>query len=282
MPISVLLLTHNEEANLAACLRSVAWCDDVVVLDSGSTDRTLELAERFGVRLLRRPFDNFASQRNYGIEAGDFRHEWILHLDADERVPNELRDEISWKVSDADYDAFQISSRLIFRGRWLRHASMYPCYQVRLGRRDSLRFVQIGHGQREVRMPEDKIGTLRHSLEHQSFGKGISDWIERHNRYSSDEAAMICQSASEDVSWSDLLSRNPVARRRTLKMLANRLPCRPWLRFLYMYFLRLGFLDGKAGLDYCRMMAMYELMISLKVTEYMEPGGASDKVDATA
>jgi glycosyltransferase involved in cell wall biosynthesis len=268
MPVSVLLLTHNEEANLTDCLRSLAWCDDIVVLDSGSTDRTLEIARQFGARTLYRPFDDFASQRNYGIDAGGLRHNWIFHLDADERVPNDLRDEILSIVENTAYDAFQVASRLIFQGRWLRRAGLYPSYQVRLGRKDVLRFVQVGHGQREQQVPLEKLGVLEHDLHHLSFNKGLADWIEKHNRYSSMEAAMIVQNALQFEPWSGLFSRRAMVRRRSLKAIANRLPWRPAMRFFYMYFLRLGFLDGRSGFAYCRMMAMYELMIALKVQEH--------------
>ena len=181
--ISVLILTRNEEANLPRCLESVRWSDDVLVVDSFSADRTVELAKAAGARVLQHPFKNFAEQRNYGLTHGDLKHEWVLHLDADEVVTEELQREL-FKVaeaSDSNTDAYHVASKMVFQGRWLKHAGLYPSYQARLGRKDRLTFVQVGHGQRES-LPPEKVGTLREPLLHYSFGKGLHDWVERHNR----------------------------------------------------------------------------------------------------
>ena len=152
----------------------------------------------------------------------------------------------------------------MFRGRWLRYSGMYPTYQVRLGKKESLRFAQVGHGQRES-LPAERIGTLKEPYLHYGFSKGLADWIERHNRYSSDEAKENLNQAA--VTPSRLFSPDRTERRRALKALSVRLPFRPLLRFLYMYMLRLGFLDGRTGWTYCRLMAMYENWIVLKERE---------------
>src|SRR5260370_431064 len=181
--ISVLILTFNEQDNLPPCMDSVAWSDDVLVLDSFSTDRTLDIARSRGASVLQNRFVNFAEQRNFGLAQGRLKHEWVLHLDADERVTPELKEEMLITVARADKDAYAIASKIIFQGRWLRHAGLYPSYQVRLGRRDKLGFVQVGHGQRE-NLPPERIGRLRHDLAHENFSKGFEDWFEKHNRYS--------------------------------------------------------------------------------------------------
>jgi hypothetical protein len=157
----------------------------------------------------------------------------------------------------------------MFHGRWLRYSSMYPTYQVRLGRAGRLRFVQAGHGQRENLTPES-IGTLRHSYLHYGFSKGVADWIERHNRYSTAEARSALQREGKTHGIRPIFSRNRTHRRRALKQLSYRLPFRPLLRFAYMYLLRLGFLDGRAGWTYCRLMAMYEYWTVLKMRELRE------------
>ena len=157
--ISVLILTHNEERNIPRCLESVKWSDDVLVLDSYSTDHTVEIAKAAGARVIQRTFDDFAGQRNFGLRHGCLRHEWVLHLDADEVVTPGLSDELHRVVQSGGKDAYRLASRLMFRGTWLRHAGMYPTYQVRFGRRDRLSFVQVGHGQRET-TPLERIGTL--------------------------------------------------------------------------------------------------------------------------
>lgn len=266
--IAVLILTLNEEINLPACLASVAWADDVLVLDSGSTDRTVEIARARGARVLERPFDNFATQRNHGIDRGDFGAKWILHLDADERVPPELRDElVRVAAGAASLPAYRVASKLMFRGRWLKRSGMYPAYQVRFGRGQALRFVQVGHGQREA-IPPHEVGTLRAALIHEAFAKGVDEWTERHARYAADEAAARAANAEPFAAdLARLLSRDPVERRRAAKRLSWRLPARPWFRFFYMAVLRGGLLDGRAGLEYCRLLADYERMTDIKTRE---------------
>lgn len=268
MGISVLVLTLNEEANLPICLEAVKWSNDIVVLDSFSQDETVAAAKHLGARVYQRVFDNFAGQRNFALDQIAFQHEWVLHLDADEIVTPALRVELEAAVGDGRFDAWRVPSKMMFRGRWLRYSGLYPSYQVRLGHRDRFRFKQVGHGQREDLAPE-RIGTLTEPYLHNSFSKGLTDWFDKHNRYASDEARESLQwvQRGDGLDWSGLVARDPTRRRRALKALAMRLPFRPSLRFLYMYFLRLGFLDGHAGLTYCRLLAIYEYMIVLKRLE---------------
>jgi glycosyltransferase involved in cell wall biosynthesis len=267
IPVSVLILTKNEELNIGRCLESVAWSDDIVVLDSGSTDETVRIAASRGARILFRDFDNFAAQRNHAMSVANFKHDWVLHLDADEVATEALAHEIDQAIRDSTRDAFRIPSKLMFMGRWLRFSGMYPVYQVRLGRRDIFRFQQVGHGQREV-TENLVIGTLREPYQHFSFSKGISDWIQRHDRYSTDEAE---QELKQQRVGADVLggcfSTDSTVRRRSLKLLTSGFPFRPTLRMFYMYILRLGFLDGRAGFAYCRLMSNYEYWIVLKRRE---------------
>lgn len=268
-PVSVLLLTLNEERNLPRCLESLAWCKDIVVLDSYSTDRTVAIAEAAGVRVFQRKFDDFAGQRNWALDNVPFQHAWVLHLDADEVCTPQLQAEIASQTGNPDYDAYRIPSKMMFFGKWLRFAGMYPSYQVRLGRTPAFRFKQVGHGQRED-ISAARVGTLKSPYLHHSFSQGLDDWIARHNRYSSAEASQLVSGSSD--SHMDLLGlidwRNPTRPRRAIKTLANRLPFRATLRFLYMYVGRLGFLDGSAGYQYCRLLAIYQAMIDLKVAEF--------------
>jgi glycosyltransferase involved in cell wall biosynthesis len=271
LPVSVLVLTLNEKENLPRCLGALDWSDDIVVLDSHSTDGTQDLARSLGARIFERTFDNFAGQRNYALDQIEFRNEWILHLDADEVVTPALRDEIAQAIENARFGAYRIASKLIFRGRWLRFSGMYPTYQVRLGRRGELRFKQVGHGQREE-IDSHRVGALKEPYLHYGFSRGLADWIERHNRYSTDEALKNVSDA--DLGFRQLLSTDRTDRRRALKRLSAHLPFRPTLRFLYMYLLRLGFLDGRAGWTYCRLLAMYEYWIVLKERQFraVRPG----------
>ena len=266
MNVSILILTYNEQANIQRCLESVQWSDDVLVIDSGSSDATVEIAKSMGARVLTREFDHFAGQRNYGIDHGEFKNDWIFHLDADECVRPELAEELTAIASGERRFAYRVAGRIYFRGTWIRRSSMYPCYQVRFGRRDHLRFKMVGHGQRETTDPSE-VETLENDLDHYSFSKGIADWIERHNRYSTDEANQILSESNSKIMLSSFFASNSTERRRALKRLYGKLPCRPLLRVFYMLIWRLGFLDGAAGCEYARLLAMYEQMISFKLSE---------------
>jgi glycosyltransferase involved in cell wall biosynthesis len=266
MTVSVLLLTLNEEVNLPSFFKSLNWCDDIVVIDSFSSDNTVNLAKQNNAKVYQRKFDNFADQRNYALENISFKYDWILHLDADEIITPELYAEIKREVNSEQYDAFKIPSKIMFFGKWLRYAATYPVFQVRLARRKKLRFKKYGHGQRE-NLPPKKIGTIMEPYLHYTFSKGFKDWFDKHNRYSTDEA-IATLSAKSSVSSIDLIgcfSLDQTKRRRALKLLSFYLPFRPSLRFIYMYFFCLGFLDGYEGLLYCRLLAYYEKMIILKV-----------------
>lgn len=268
MNISVLVLTLNEAANLPSCLAALSWSDDVVVLDSFSSDQTTEIARSLGARVIQRKFDSFAGQRNFGLDMVEFKNEWILHVDADEVVTPTLRRELLDVIALGRFDAYRVPSKTMFFGRWLRFSGMYPTYQVRLGRKGRFRFRQVGHGQRED-IPPERIGTLREPYLHYSFSKGLAEWFEKHNRYSTDEAREAVRQLNEadGIDWGGLLSVDPTRRRRAAKQLSVRLAFRPTLRFLYMYLFRLGFLDGRPGLIYCRLLATYEYMIVLKMKE---------------
>ncbi len=261
--VSVLVLAKNEEGNLPRCLTALSWSGDLVVIDDESTDRTAEVARALGARVFSRRFDSFACQRNWALDAVQWHNEWVLHIDADEVVTPALVAEIRRAIVDPRFDAYRVPSELMFMGRSLRRATAYPVFQVRLGRRASLRFRQVGHGQRE-HMDPSRIGTLREPYLHFSFSKGLEEWFDKHNRYSTAEARQRILSA-EPLLLHQLFARDPVERRRMLKRIAAHLPFRPTLRFLWAYVLRGGLLDGRPGFEYCRLMATYEAMIAAKI-----------------
>lgn len=264
MKVSVLVLTYNEEENLPRCLEALTWCDDLVVLDSGSTDRTVEIARLFGSRVLSRPFDTFAEQRNFGLSAGDFRHEWVLHLDADEVVTDEFRSALDRLEATPGVWAYRVPSKLMLLGQWLRHAGMYPTYQVRLGHRDRLRFKQVGHGQRED-LPASSVATFVEPYLHYNFSHGLSAWFIKHVRYAREEAELaIAQRGESGAPELGDVFRGSTGRRRAAKVFAGRLPwmLRPILRFFYIMIIRQGFRDGRAGLTYAIMLSVYEGMIA--------------------
>ncbi len=266
--ISVVILTLNEAANLPRCLASVQWSDDVLLMDSGSTDDTAAIAGQAGVRVMVRPFDTFAGQRNHAMVHGQLRHSWTLHLDADEVVRPELAAELMAIAAgpQAAYPVYRLPSRLIFMGQWLRHAGMYPAYQVRFGRTAELRFTEYGHGQREVQPPE-LVGTCRSALDHYNFSKGINDWFARHLRYAQREALQSAQESGHPLPLRALLDADATTRRRALKQWGYRMPLRPLLRFLYVYLARGGFRDGGAGFHYAAMIGVYQYFIDLNQRE---------------
>jgi glycosyltransferase involved in cell wall biosynthesis len=261
---SVVILTRDEEANLPRCLASLTGVDQVVVLDSGSSDRTVAIARDFGAEVVTRPFDDFAGQRNFALEHLAFRSPWVFHLDADEALTAPLVARCREAIAADRASGFFVPNQLIFEGRWLRWAGMYPSYQVRLVKLGELRFVQHGHGQREAEAVRG-LGRIDEPYLHFNASKGRAEWLERHRRYARQEAAQILAERAGGLDLAGLATLDPVRRRRALKALAGRLPCRPALRFAYMYGLRLGFLDGSAGFAYCRLLARYEAVIQAEL-----------------
>jgi len=258
MLFSVLILTLNEEKDLPRCLASVRDCDDIVVLDSGSTDRTIELARAAGARVFHRNFDNFAGQRNYAQRSIPFRHPWIFHLDADEAMTGELARECDAAARESGaLDGYFVAPRMIFAGRWIPHCTDYPAWQARFVRAPQFEFVETGHGQREA--PAMRLGHLRANYLHDVFSGGESEWLEKHRRYARAEAQ---DRVRTPLACRDLFGSTPLGRRRALKRVAAALPCRPAARFIYQYVLRRGFLDGRPGLRYCLLLARYEGFIA--------------------
>ncbi len=252
---SVLILTLNEERDLPRCLASVRACDDIVVLDSGSTDQTADIASSAGARVFTRPFDDFAGQRNHAQREIPFRHRWVFHLDSDEQMTPALNAECRAAAARSDVDGFFVAPQMIFAGRWIPHCTDYPAYQARFVRAPEFTFVEVGHGQREA--PRMRMDHLRSNYLHDLSSGGDEEWLARHRRYARAEAARHLATA-DTVPWSDLCAPDPLRRRRALKHLSFLFPGRPALRFVYQYLLRRGFLDGHAGLHYCRLLARYE------------------------
>ncbi|MDM7948613.1 glycosyltransferase family 2 protein [Hydrogenophaga sp.] len=263
--ISVLILTRNEQQDLPGCLRSVAWCDDVHVLDSLSTDRTVFIAEAAGARVTQRAFDGYASQRNAGLKL-PFRHEWVLIVDADERIPADLTAELRQWVANAqpELSAARMRRRDIWWGRWLKYSQISP-YFVRLVRRGRVHYEREIN---EVLVVDGPIADLTQAFDHYPFSKGIDHWLNKHNAYSRMEADLILSGSIIRPSLKTaLFNRDFNERRVHQKALFYRLPARPLIKLFYMLLWRRGLLDGVAGLRYALLQAIYEYMIVLKVKE---------------
>ena len=264
--VSVLILTLDEEINIGACLDSLAWCDDVVVLDSFSSDRTQAIVAERGARLVTRRFDNWSAHQNWAVANIPFRHPWVLYLDADERCDPELRDEVLRRAHPAAAEsAFRIRRKDFFMGRWLRHAQLYPTWFVRLFRPQRIRYERLVN---PVAVVDGPVGNIDSHITHYPFSHGVSHWIARHNRYSdmeAIEAQKVRDGAAREAHT--LWTRDPNERRRALKDLFFRFPARPLLKFAYYYGWRRGFLDGRAGLTYSTLQSVYEYMIDCKSAE---------------
>ena len=265
---SVVVLTLNEERNIGACLASLPGFDDRHVLDSGSTDATLKIAERYGAAAGMNPFTSFGQQRNWGHDHLPLQHRWVLHLDADERMTGVLAAEIASAIDadDGKLAGYLIPERTLLRGRWLRHSGQYPRYQARLVHRDRMRFVDHGHGQRESSsLP---FGTLMNPYDHLAFSHGLEHWLRKHAGYATREAAQILSAKTgAEPLVAQLFTGNAMQRRRALKQIAVRLPMRPLLRFLHILIVNRGILDGGAGWEYARMMRVFQEMIDLALIE---------------
>ncbi|MCP3932536.1 MAG: glycosyltransferase family 2 protein [Bacteroidetes bacterium] len=264
--ISVLILTLNEEKNLPVCLPSLSWCDDVVVLDSFSTDQTQQIATRAGVRFFQRRFDNYAAQRTYGLNEIAYQHPWLLMVDADEIWPEELIKEIEIEITKQENKIclYRFRRKDFFMGQWLKRSTGYPTWTGRL--------LKLGHVKVERNINEEyntcgQVGFLKGHYHHFSFNNGITAWLNKHNRYSTMEAELLIQGDSEKLSFKNIFHNDPTVKRKAIKSIVYRMPGRPFLMFIALYIFRGGFLDGKAGFIFCTLRAIYEYMIDLKVEE---------------
>ncbi len=244
--LSVAVIALNEEERIRACLESVAWADEVVVVDSGSSDKTVEIAREFTDRVLFRAWTGYGAQKNFAV--AQCQGDWLLSLDADERVSDALRKEIAATLAEnPPLAGFWIPRQNFFQGQWIRHGGFYPDYQLRLFRRDRGTFSEEAvHESVRIGGP---TGRLRAPLVHQSY-RGIEDFLSRANRYTG-LAARQLREEGRGGSVADLLLR-------------------PLGRFLGMYVLRFGFLDGWRGLILATLYAQYVFVRAARVRELQE------------
>jgi glycosyltransferase involved in cell wall biosynthesis len=270
--VSVLILAKNEQQDLPGCLRSIAWSNDIVLYDSCSTDHTQAIAASSGARIVERPFDNWSSHQNWGLRNISFRNPWVFYIDADERLTPEAAAELQAIASNPDprFVAYRIRRRDFFQGRQLRHVQTSPWY-VRFFRPEFVHYERLVN---PVTVVDGAVGDLQHPLDHYPFSKGLSHWIARHNSYSSFEAQQILQNRASQEPFSlpaAFFERDFNRRRFHQKELFYRLPARPLIKFLLLYVLKRGFLDGRPGFTYALLQSIYEAMIVLKVQELEQP-----------
>jgi len=262
LPISVIILTYNEEIHLERLLKNIAgWADEIFIVDSYSTDNTVQIAKRYGCKIVQHSFENQAQQFNWALDNLDIKNDWILRLDADEYLTEELKEEIRVnpllnnqdpRQSASIVNGFYIKRRVYFMGRWIKHGGYYPILFLRLFKKGKAKSEQRAMDEHIVLL-EGRAEKLKNDFIDDNK-KGLSDWIQKHNNYSSREA-------------SDVLRGNYGTKK---KKIYYRLPlfCRALLYFIYRYFFRLGFLDGKEGLIFHFLQGFwYRFLIDAKIYE---------------
>ena len=280
VPVSVIVPIKNEAGNLPRCLDSIRWADEIFLVDSQSTDASVEIAQEHGAQVVQFQFNGtWPKKKNWALENLTFRNEWVFILDADEVLPPEAEQEFGKAIAEAGETAgYWINRRFMFMGKWLRH-SYYPNWNLRLfrhslGRYEKLTEADTRSGDNEVHehvIVRGATSRLRCEMDHYAF-PSVEVFIEKHNRYSNWEARV---SADRQLAGSGAqISSGQVERRRNLKQLSQRLPFRPLLRFLYIYVWQKGFLDGREGYYFARLHALYELLSVAKTYELTRTNAA--------
>ncbi len=270
--IEIIIPVKDEEINLPHTLASVMdWADRVWVVDSGSTDRTCEIARAAGAEVVEQPWLGYAKQKNWALDNLDIQTEWVYFLDADETILPKLKDELcsiaSKPAKEVSQSAFNINRYFIFLGKRIRHCGYYPSWNVRFFKRGKAFYED--RDVHEHMIVDGKIGKLKGHMEHYDR-RGLECYLEKHNKYSTLEAKeIIIQPEKSGMTIEGKFFGSVQERRRWIKH--NIYPWLPakWLfRFFWMYIMRAGFMDGLTGLRFCMLVSTYEIFISLKMIEY--------------
>ena len=263
--VSVVILTKNEEADLPACLAAIQWCNDIHILDSGSSDKTIFIAEKFKVNVAVNSFESFGKQRNFALENLPLKNDWVLFLDADEVATEKFHLMImdSLKKVNSDVAGFYCCWKMILDGKWLRYADNFPKWQFRLVHKHRAKFTDFGHGQKEGEVT-GRIDYIKEPYLHYGFSKGWFHWMERHNRYSNLEAIARLKKTTP---FKNIFSQTSSIRNPALKTWFSKIPGWPLLRFFQAYIFNIGFVEGIPGLLYCINMSYYEFLIQIKMRE---------------
>jgi glycosyltransferase involved in cell wall biosynthesis len=266
VPVSVIIPVRNEADNLQRCLPALAWADEIFIVDSQSHDLTSKVAAEFGAHIVQFHFNGqYPKKKNWALENLPLRNEWVFIVDADEVVVPELASEISERISTTEVEGYYLNSDYFFLGQQLRYCGYSECWNLRLFRHKLGRYeympdqTQGRAGDNEAHEHVELNGRasrLRHRLQHHAYPT-IYTWVEKHNRYAVWEAATYYQIVSQPVPRA--IGRHKRFK-RLMKRLFVQLPMRPLIRFIYAYFIRLGFLDGHAGLIFCLLLSFYEIL----------------------
>jgi glycosyltransferase involved in cell wall biosynthesis len=262
VPVTVIVLTLNEEPNIRRCLASLAWADQVVVVDSGSTDDTARLAAQAGAEVVEQPWLGFGAQRETAMRLPLIRHDWVYVCDADEWVSPQLATEIAGCLEDPDCAAFSQRFRLVFMGTWIRHCGWYSgSWNVRLLDRRYAKYDGVLVGER-LRV-DGRVRRLRHDIVDEDL-KGVAAWLRKHVRYAELDRERRSRAPRLRERLRALRERDngrPVVRSVLKELVFPAIPAKPAALFCYMYLARGGFLDGMAGLRFCLYHAWYEVCV---------------------
>lgn len=260
--VSFLIPTLNEEKNLPYALESCAFSDQIFVLDSGSIDKTGEIAKRFGANLHYHAWEGFARQKNWGLDNLPIESDWIFILDADEVITSKLRKElicIATQKNVEDFTGYYVNRYFLWEGREIRHCGYYPSWNLRFFRRGKARYEE--RDVHEHMVVDGPVGYLKGEMHHEDR-RGRDYLWNKHLHYAKLEANEMLKIVLKQTSTTGLRPSfygNSLERRRAVKeRIWPYLPMRWILRFLYMYILKQGFLDGPEGLDMCIFMSRYE------------------------
>lgn len=273
MKLSVIILTYNEALNLPTCLASLKLLDpEIFIVDSGSTDKTVEIAKQGNCQVFYNPWKNYAKQLNWGLENLPIKTPWIMRLDADERLTPELVEELKQTLPQTpeEITGYQVKRRVFFMGRWIRHGGYYPTWLLRVWRKGTGMCEQRWMDEHIV-LSRGKVANLKHDIIDENH-KGLNFWTDKHNRYADREVKDMLGSITNGKD--DLLKENQhsqASQRRWIKTnFYGRSPLfvRAFVYFLLRYFIGLGFLDGKEGMIFHFLQGFwYRFLVDAKIYE---------------
>lgn len=272
IPITFLFTVKNEEINLPYSLAALKdWAGQILVLDCGSVDRTREVSERYGAQFFYHEWLGYAGQKNWALDNLPIAHPWVFIIDADEVITPKLREELSRIATEdkCEENAFYVNRYFVFLGKRIRHCGYYPSWNIRFFRKGKARYEQ--RDVHEHMIPDGKVGFLRHDMEHYDR-RGMFHYIAKHNEYSTLESKEMYKLITGTTRSGEGKLFGPSAQRRkwVKRYVWPKLPARWFWRWVYMYILKLGFLDGVVGFHFCLFISGYEHHVSLKLRELLE------------
>lgn len=278
--IDVMIIAHNEALNLPYCLRSLqGWTRKVFVIDSGSTDGTPDVARSFGAEVFEHTWEGYARQKNWGLENLPIEADWLLIVDADESIPDALRRQFeaiaSRPVDEVAENGFFVNRLTYFLGQPIRHCGYFPSWNMRFIKPDRGRYED-----REVHehvIIDDPVGYIKEPMLHNDR-RGLEHYMAKHNRYSTLEARSIWRelSSGRDTVEAVNVDKKTRQRRWLKRRVLPKLPMPELWRFLYMYFIQLGVLDGRIGFEFCRFISAYDYLLALKLRAIKRAARSAD------